>query len=280
MLRLVMLTVMGVLFAAQAYAAEADFNDQIIFWPGYPESEDAFPDPSGHNDQDFFGTPNITGGQVVTRDNALASITFDVVITRGEDWSEATWRSVWGNIFPGDLFLDTDSNGAWDYVVVMNPNKTDWTPLTDETYEGPASFGLQRAEGLYPMFRFSAPLQEPFQGGYPYIETIKPQSFFPRFDHPVWADRTSPYLGQQVGQVSFSGWPTFPEGYDFEELPVTYDFTTESLEGLNISAEDLTIGYTISSASDVILVRVNVTDEGGSSGQMPVCVPNMLLLHQ
>lgn len=286
MLRLIMLTVMGVLLATQAHAAEVAFTDQTIHWPGYPESEDSYagvevdgaPFVSNHNSQDYFGTPNITGGLVTTANNRLANIRINFVITSEPTWPEGLARNIWSLLYPGDLFLDVGSDGVWDYVVVMNPDKTDWTPI--DVFTGPDQFGLQRAAGLYPLHRFTAPLQAPFQGGYPYHETIKPWNFFPRYDHPIWADLGSGYAGQQVGMVQFSGMPAYPADYNNQdELFATFDFTTESLQGLNIRAEDLTIGFTISSASDVILARVSATDDI-QTRVMPVSIPNMLLLGQ
>ncbi len=286
MLRLLMLTVTGVLLAAQAYAAEVAFTDQTIHWPGYLESEDAYagvenpdgtPFVSSHNDQDHYGTPNITGGLVTTANNRLASIRVNFIITSEPAWPEGMSRDIWNILYPGDLFLDVGSDGVWDYVVVMNPDKTDWTPI--DVYIEPAQFGLRRAAGLYPLHRFNAPLQAPFQGGYPYHETIKPQNFRPRYDHPIWADLGSGYAGQQVGMVQFSGMPAYPANYNLEEVSATYNFATESLQGLNINAENLTIGFTVSSASDVILTRVRATDDIETRA-MPVSIPNMLLLNQ
>ncbi|EGJ49256.1 hypothetical protein [Desulfocurvibacter africanus] len=273
MARFILALIMGAFLAAPAYAAESTFGDGTIYWPGSPEAEDAYPEPTDHNTQDHYGTPDITGG-VASATDGLDSVQFNIVITREADWTEELWRNVWFVLYPGDLFLDTNSDGVWEYVVVMNPDKTDWTPI--DTYVSNTQFGLNRDAGLYPLHRFTAPLQAPFTGAYPYHETIKPANFRPRYDHPIWADMGSGYMGAQVGSVQFSGWPTFPEGYNMEPLPVTFDFNTTSLQGLNIPTNNLTIGFTISTASDVILQQVSVAS--GEHRPCPISVPNMLLL--
>ncbi|MBZ5496036.1 MAG: PEP-CTERM sorting domain-containing protein [Acidobacteriia bacterium] len=77
--------------------------DNTNHWPGYGNSNE--------NSTDTIGEPNITGGTVVVSGTGfLKSISYDFITPPG--WSFSKMK-------PGDLFLDTNNDQTWDYVLSL-----------------------------------------------------------------------------------------------------------------------------------------------------------------
>ena len=94
------------------------FGDTQKYWPGWGNT-DHDSSPGWDNNLDTIGDTNFTGGSVtLSEDYALTQIVFNL-----------TWiyRTVFGKVEPGNLFLSTDSDTNWDYVIYAdnNQNKLD-----------------------------------------------------------------------------------------------------------------------------------------------------------
>ena len=90
-----------------ARAATFTFGDTANFWPGWGNG-------SGDDAVDTIGTPNLLGGRVITDANGL--------LTRVEiDYSDVISLVPSGpaHVVPGDLFLDANADGTWDYVLKL-----------------------------------------------------------------------------------------------------------------------------------------------------------------
>lgn len=82
------------------------WSDTVISWPVWTVNS--------ADNKDSIGSPDITGGTVVINGDLLSSISFNF----GGTWD-------YGNkMIPGDLFLDTDGDNRWDYVVSLYGNRS------------------------------------------------------------------------------------------------------------------------------------------------------------
>ncbi|MBN2321698.1 MAG: PEP-CTERM sorting domain-containing protein [Acidobacteria bacterium] len=102
----IMILVMGAAFADTVIP----FTDNAPpnFWPGYPSD-------SLDNSRETIGEPNISGGEIVlTDDGYLEEVSFFFT-----EWGFSLMK-------PGDLFLNTDNDPEWDYVMSLY-NRADGT---------------------------------------------------------------------------------------------------------------------------------------------------------
>jgi hypothetical protein len=93
-----------------------NWTDNVTHWTDWGNSDE--------NGTDVIGEPQITGGTAVINNGYLTQVTF----------SYASWSH--SNMYPGDLFLDTNSDNTWDYVVSLyngNSNTDDYNPPTKTT---------------------------------------------------------------------------------------------------------------------------------------------------
>ena len=94
-------------FAFGARAATFTFGDTTNFWPGWGNG-------SGDDGVDTVGTPNLLGGRAITDGSGL--------LTRVEiDYTGVISLVPSGpaHVVPGDLFLDANADGTWDYVLKL-----------------------------------------------------------------------------------------------------------------------------------------------------------------
>jgi len=90
-------------------AADAIWNwtDNTLYWMGYGKGAWTSND-STDNTKNTIGSPDILGGTVdVSNAGYLESITYTYT-----GWNIS-------GLYPGDLFLDTNSDGTWDYVLSL-----------------------------------------------------------------------------------------------------------------------------------------------------------------
>ena len=95
-----------VVFGADANALTVPFGDTANYWPGFGNG-------TGDDALDTIGTPNVLGGRMILDNSGL--------LTRVEiDYTGPFSPVGSGNpayVIPGDLFLDKDADGDWDYVM-------------------------------------------------------------------------------------------------------------------------------------------------------------------
>jgi hypothetical protein len=88
-------------FAVNASGSIIEFNDKIIYMPTWESSD------WSDNYRDSIDYPDITGGRLTIEDNTLKSVSFD--------YKKRSCAM-------GDLFIDKDNNGYFDYVLNMESN--------------------------------------------------------------------------------------------------------------------------------------------------------------
>ena len=213
-----------VLAIASAGATEISFGDNSNYWPGWDNG-------SGDDDIDHLGIPDFTGGTAEVVNHNLDSITFNQAVLLS---------SLWGVISPGDLFIDSNNDQTWDYVVDL----TAWT----ESGSGNPVPGA----GNYYIYSISLGLNDP--NGYILSGTDNTDDWLGyniRDNHPVayGGDLDDPY-----GQVLFSGWGSLPDSeytFNFSGLP----------DGGLVLEGNCTIGWMVNCANDVIYETMSATPE-------------------
>lgn len=212
---LLALLVFGMPQIGSAYTV--NFPDTKNYWPGWRNY-------SSDDSSDVIGEPKFEGGSAdFSAAGLLTKLTFNQTTL-----SSAFWKV----LGPGDLFLDKDANGTWDYVVDL----TNWT-TAGTTNADPAA-------GSYNLYQTSIDLKS--ATGYIKSGTDNTgewSGYLIRDGHPVAA---AGLPGQAYGQVAFSGWGGTPS------TSYTFDFGN----GLWLG-DAFIVGWGPNCANDVIYEKIN-----------------------
>jgi hypothetical protein len=193
-------------FSSSSFGAPITFGDSAISWSGWG---------TNYTNSDTVGTPNISGGVADVSGGYLSSITFNYINT-------AYYPRYNPALSAGDLFIDVNSNGYWDYVVASS---------TGNIY----TF----ADNSFALGSYST-------GSSNYILSWGSSGFIIRQNHPVLYNVAS-NLGVSTGTATVS-----PFNSQTLNTPLAFSFT-----GLNLLVgSDFTIGWDVSCANDVIYERV------------------------
>ena len=224
-LKILLLSFLAVFLSVSiASATTITFGDSNNYWLGWGNG-------SGDDNSDTIGIPNFTGGTATVNENGyLTQLNFNQSITSS---------GIWWVISPGDLFIDTNSDQVWDYVVDL----TDWSvpgpnDIVDGTDPDPGADD-------YNIYSISLALDSSdyiFSGT---DDTGGWVGYNIRDEHPVastidWVDPT--LYPSSDGQVSFSGWGSSPAP------EYTFDFIGDGLA----LGESFTIAWAPNCANDVI----------------------------
>ena len=206
------------------FAYNVSFGDTSNYWPGWGTN-------SSDNSQDTIGEPKFSGGSVeISSAGRLTGITFN---------QASASSSLWNVLSPGDLFLDTNADKKWDYVVDL----TNWTTAGASNPDPQA--------GSYKLYKTSIDLNSATG----YIKSGTDNSggwagYYLRDGHPVAAN-ISWGAADSLGQVGFSGWSNSNPGS-------VYTFNFASLAGGGLLLEDaFIIGWGPNCANDVIYEKIN-----------------------
>ena len=214
-LSLILLLSAFIFLVGSANASTVNFGDSTIYWPGQGNG-------TQQDNEDVIGIPNILGGSYTITGSVLQSITFKYTSNITENWSY---------LVPGDLFIDTNADGKWDYVAA---NMDGTSPGTWDLYGISVDVGSktdyiisnQTGEGV-------------LRGGSGW-----PSGLTVRNNHPVALD--SNLLVNKVGSVDFSGWENLTHAGQILESTFTFNDG-----GLDVSS-DWIFGWTVNCGNDVI----------------------------
>ncbi len=205
---------------AKAVSITEAFSDNTIHWAGY---ESYYPQ---ENTKDVIGEPHITGGTATFSNTGTLE-----EVTLNYDRASTSWWN-WTYI-PGDLFIDADADGDWDFIA-----------------DSPGTQGA----GEWNVYSAPAVVS--------YIKT-------PSFDPPGWNVRNGhPYAvdnlydGVLLGQVWFDGW--YDPGLGGSESTSWGDFTALGI-GLKTN---FILAYTVTCANDVIYEQI--TRPQGTVPNVPI----------
>ena len=215
---------MLICFSFSSASAEViSFGDTAKYWPGWYNN-------TGDDNKDTIGDPNFNpnnaGGSATFDGGKLTSLSFTVA----NPFAPSGWNA---NLTPGDLFLSTNSDSNWEYIV-------DLTIASTWVVPGPTSGNVPG--GNYSIYAVDIPLGS--SGSNPgYTLTSGWSGFDIRESHPVaWGGN----FGEIIGEVYFSGWGANP----------SFDFTNLS-GGLMLGGPELIIGWTVNCANDVIYEKIS-----------------------
>ncbi len=201
------------------------FTDSVNYWDGYGNGTE-------QDNKDVIGVPNITGGSISMDNNGFIdqiSFTHTNNNTSSPDI--------------GDLFLDINSDGYWDYIIDVT-SKSGWVSSSDTT-------GL-----IYSFGERDFSIAD--KDSYVYSEAY--WNGGQRAEHPVGYDSTTG-LGTDTGLFADVTGPFVNTN------PVVFNFSSDLI---NIGGKELTIGFGASCANDVLLSSVTAPN--------PVPEPGTLLL--
>jgi hypothetical protein len=219
-----------ILISPQVFGETINFGDTNRYWPGwqsnlagtYGASYQTFDNTL--NSTDHYGTPDILGGTAIINNGSLTNLTFNVKNTNaGVLWGPSSPGVPY--LMPADLFIDTNDDRIWDYVVNL--------------------IGSNNDVGDYGLYPISQPLNA--TSGYD-----KSTGFFwsdRRYGHPIGETVTGAQA--HTYNVTFGGWVDPGVG---NTATVTFDFTQG---GIPLVGSEFAIGWTVNCANDVIYEELN-----------------------
>lgn len=191
-------------------ATSISFTDTVNYWPGWNNN-------TSDDSNDTIGIPDFLGGRIeINSEGNLQRLVFDY---------KASSLTLWNLVVVGDLFISTDSDTDWEYLVRL---------------------GEKNAAGNYFLFPVNIPLNSSS-----YLES-NPGDFSGyniRQAHPYGYN-----ISDEAPTVYFSGLnePT-PAGTEYSTY---FDFGDNAIP---IDGQ-LTIGWTLTCANDVVYVNVPVPE--------------------
>ncbi|MBN2241523.1 MAG: PEP-CTERM sorting domain-containing protein [Acidobacteria bacterium] len=201
-------------------AAVADtlipWTDNTIYWDGYPSRDPA------ENTLDSIGGPRIIWGAVVISDTGFLK----QAVFNFKDW----WNVE--KFHPGDLFLSTDSDSDWDYVMSLYNGKV---------MDGYAQYiptVSYDAYGYYnvPLYELNSPATYLLTG---------PDS------DPYWNDQRNDHPYAVTGLTGDNS------GSGSVQIDINKEFLVFNLPANTVGVGDfLTVGFTTNCANDVIYETV------------------------
>lgn len=196
-------------FATNSFAALITFGDTAIRWSGWG---------TNYTSTDTVGTPNITGGVADVSGGYLNCVTFNYI-------NNAFYPRYTPALSAGDLFIDVNSNGYWDYVVASSTGN------------------------IYTFAENSFALGSYATGSSNYVLSWGSTGFIIRQNHPVLYNVNSNLNpGVSAGAASVSSFNS-----QTLNTPLTFSFSGLDL----LVGSDFTIGWAVSCANDVVYERVS-----------------------
>jgi len=211
-----------VLMSPYAFATTITVNDQHKHWPGWHNGQSS-------DDKDQIGVPDfLTVTADVTTGSGggyLTKLTFNY-----QNYADSV-------LVPGDLFIDSQGDGYWDYVVKLKGNK---------------------ASGLYDLYHFNSSIPANYMS---WTKGIQNDSWYQlsgkdgqspwggydiRDDHPIAIDLSiipSAAYTTVAAAVNFSGWPGSGTS--------SFDFTN-----LFVDSKDFYVAWTVTCANDVLFEKI------------------------
>ncbi|MGE4294023.1 MAG: hypothetical protein AB7E32_17685, partial [Desulfovibrio sp.] len=110
-MRKMMTFVVMMFLALSALPAQADvwtFEDTVTHWDGWGTLQE--------NNKDVIGMPDISGGEAVVSGNTLQSVSIFFTVDQ--------YQNLYSSLSSGDLFVNTNNDSTWDYVVKLNSDLT------------------------------------------------------------------------------------------------------------------------------------------------------------
>lgn len=217
----ILLFLIFMFLAGPANASTVSFGDTVKIWPGQGNS-------TSQDNEDVIGIPNITGGTYTISGSILQSITFTYT---GDN------KDVWWALVPGDLFIDTDANGTWDYVAVNGGEKSAgyWDVYSIDVAVGSKTDYITSNDAGRGFLRGTGDAWGDWQV---------------RNGHPVGIDDSVISGETAIGSIYFDGWDNL--AFNGQMLESIFDFSGLSGGGLDVGDGGWIFGWTVNCGNDVI----------------------------
>lgn len=228
------LVMLVILAGSQVFADTITFGDSTLgYWQGWssldPKNSTGSDPNDNKNISDTWGTPNITGGTVTITNGSLTQVTFSLT---GNEWDL---------LKSGDLFIDTNNDNIWDYVVNMidgnnNTANQGLYTINQALYDTSTNGNYILSNSILTSL-----------GSSYNITSI-------RDNQPIGVYNLS---GTPIETVSVTGWPTTSAS---QTTTVTFNFTAQDI----LVASQFNIGWAINCGNDVIYETINPVPEPAS----------------
>ena len=199
-------------------ASALTVSDSYKHWPGWANK-------TADDGKDTIGIPNFTKAEITTNNDGQLVIEFYFSAWDGS--------GAWDDLLPGDLFINTDKDTDWEYVV--SDNQT--TSYMDST------------DGDWTLYKLKDPLPLNTESGYTSGYMMSwwgsvdndPASSI-REDHPIGVTWNILKSASGSGTVEFSNWGTDT---------VTFTFSQDATQAITASGGIKGFGFTVNCANDV-----------------------------
>ena len=236
--RCILLLFVALFSIAATASADTVYNwtDTQTHWPGWG-GHLAWGSTINEDSEDTIGEPQITGGNVVVDSNGfLKSISYD--FTAG--WAFSLMK-------PADLFLDTDDDGDWDYVLSLYNGRSN-----SDGSNSPTSKYLPTISDInnVPLYQVTTGAQYLVTGG---DNTGYWAGYDIRNNHPFAYTNLNPSgTTPPIGYGKISGF--------MPASPFTYILPLEKVAVVGA----ITFGFTENCTNDVVYETVHPVPEPGS----------------
>jgi hypothetical protein len=259
----VSIVLVGVSWAHAAVTVSMSFGDTATYWPGWTCHSSPYGSPYSNaniNALEHLGVPDLLGGNstlvINSATSQLSSITLDYN-------SNIEGNAVNRLLKYGDLFLDVNADGKWEYVVRSPLLGTG--AYSDSVVQAATSLDIRKFAGIaensnsYMLSNTSTTRDGANWNGY-----------VVRYDHP-WALLDTVWdTGIAAGEANFSGWQD--NKVDGES---TYDFGNNSQVSIPVDGDgnyNLRIGFALNCANDVLYEAISVRSSGSPTVPEPATI--------
>jgi len=200
------------LFEGNAIATSVSFADNNQNWKNWNVL-----------DKDKNGTPDFLGGSAEVVDGALTELSFDVRAN--------TYIAGFRSLTAADLFIDTNADDVWDYLV--------------------KSYG--ETNGSYDLYKISQPLGETGLGTSTDGNYILAEPLNYRTGHPVGLNLSAAGATDTTKDVELSGWWD-NSAVIGNEFTLTFSFDDEYPI---ILGDEFIIAFSVMCANDVVYEKLH-----------------------
>jgi len=229
---------LSLFLATNTWATSVLVDDNHISWPGYTNAVN-------NSYGDVIGIPDITQLQFDFTGHNLNSVTamFDLS-GRGE---LAAWNA--DRLKPGDIFIDQERDGYWDYVI-HNPTNL---VRTTATYNTIKNADVSDAWLVYNTHLAYGGKNTSNPNNYNLSTVFEPntQNWIWRYNHPIQAKDT-----QLLSSTGLTAGVDWPDTANSTAIKASWTFLDGSLDlsGYN----NITVGFALSCANDVFIEDVRI----------------------
>ncbi|MGE4292202.1 MAG: hypothetical protein AB7E32_08335 [Desulfovibrio sp.] len=132
--RIIAITALLIMIAMPAMAEVWTFGDSATHWDGWGTWSE--------NKKDVIGIPDFSGGEAtISGGNTLQGVSFFFSVDQ--------YQNLYSSLTSGDLFINTDDDNAWNYVVRLNSDLTASVYEFEKSYTDRTAYKLAFANGDY-----------------------------------------------------------------------------------------------------------------------------------